>query len=270
MKVSRKFHALIASMLFAASVGAVAQDALQVMPTRLMLTDQSSGELTLVNKGTNPGTYRILLRNIRTDDFGKFEEAEEAKEGELFANKMIRFSPRRVTVEPGSFQKVRVMVRKPKSLADGEYRTHMVFQTLPEQSRNVLDESASDDVDIAVQTIVEISIPIIVRHGKLNAEIQIGEANASSDNMLFTLNRSGNRSIYGDVEVFISSGPQKDTRVGFARGLSVYYPNAIRKVEVPLAFPEGISPGNQQLELRFSEDPEYGGNLSSKKVIKLK
>lgn len=262
--------ALLASSLTAPVVPVYAQDALQVMPTRLVMTRESSGELTLINKGSKPGNYRILLRNIRTDDSGKFETAESAKNGERFADEFVRFSPRRVTVDPGSFQKVRVMVRKPKDLADGEYRTHMVFQTLPEQKVNTLDEAATDEMEVAVQTIVEISIPIIIRHGKLTADVKLSAAKKESDKVLFTLNRGGNRSLYGDVEVFLNSGANKNTRIGYARGISVYYPNALRTVELPFSLPEGVSAANQELLVKFAEDKDFGGSLTTELVIPAK
>lgn len=261
---------LFALGLFSPVVPLYAQDALQVMPTRLVLNRESSGELTLINKGNKPGIYRILLRNIRTDDKGKFETAESALEGERYADDFVRFSPRRVTVDPGSFQKVRVMVRRPKDLADGEYRTHMVFQTLPEQKVNTLDETATDDMSVAVQTIVEISIPVIIRHGKLTADVKLSSAEKKNDKVLFTMNRQGNRSLYGDIEVFLNSGANKNTRVGYARGLSVYYPNTSRHVELPLSMPDGVNASNQELLLKFTEDKDFGGSLSADIVIPAK
>lgn len=146
------------------------------------------------------------------------------------------------------------MVRKPKNLPEGEYRTHMVFQTLPEQKANILDELASDEVGVSVQPIIEISIPVIIRHGSLQAGIRLEDANLMDDKMKFTLKREGNRSVYGDVEIFINSGPQKDTRVGFVRGLAVYYPNSLRYMAIPLNTPEGVTLGNEEMLIRYTED----------------
>lgn len=73
------------------------EGSLQVLPTRIVLSSESSTELTLINKGSDKGVFRILLRNIRTDDHGAFSIAENTEEGDLFANKLIRYSPRRVT-----------------------------------------------------------------------------------------------------------------------------------------------------------------------------
>lgn len=234
-----------------------AVDALQILPTRIVLASDNSAELTLVNKGTEAGSYRIILRNIRTDEYGNFHHADQAEGDELFADKLIRFSPRRVTVEAGAFQKVRVMVRKPKDLKEGEYRTHLVFQALPKQDSNSLDENG--DLSVSVDPIVEVSIPVIVRHGKLTTTLKVQAPSMEEGAIDFTLAREGSRSAYGDVEVFINNGSRKGERVGYVRGLSVYYPNDKRVVKVPLRLPASYDNAKGSLLIRFTEDPTYGG-----------
>ncbi len=238
-----------------ASPMAYAVDALQILPTRVVLASQNSAELTLVNKGTEAGSYRIILRNIRADDHGRFQAVEKAEGNELFADDLIRFSPRRVTVEAGAFQKVRVMVRIPKDLKEGEYRTHLVFQSLPKQDSNSLD--GSGDLSVSVDPIVEVSIPVIVRHGKLSTQLSIQAPSLKEDALVFSLGREGSRSTYGDAEVFLNS--EKGERVGYVRGLSVYYPNDKRIVEVPLNLPASYNKSKGNLFIRFTEDPTFGG-----------
>lgn len=232
-------------------------DALQILPTRIVLASQNSAELTLINKGSEAGSYRIILRNIRTDEHGKFHHADKAEGDELFADDLIRFSPRRVTVEAGAYQKVRVMVRKPNGLKDGEYRTHLVFQSLPKQDSNSLDPNG--DLSVSVDPIVEVSIPIIVRHGKLSTKLSIQAPSLEDDAITFTLGREGSRSTYGDVEVFINDGNKKGERVGYIRGLSVYYPSDKRVISVPLRLPTTYDKAKGSLTIRFTEDPTYGG-----------
>lgn len=248
---------LVCFLLLVLSPLAHAVDALQILPTRVVLASQSSAELTLVNKGSESGNYRIILRNIRTDENGKFQHAEKAEGDELFADDLIRFSPRRVTVEAGAFQKVRVMVRKPKDLKEGEYRTHLVFQSLPKQDSNSL--APSGDLSVSVDPIVEVSIPIIVRHGKLSTTLSIKNPSLEDDAIAFVLGREGSRSTYGDVEVFINNGTQKGERVGYVRGLSVYYPSDKRVIKVPLRLPSTYDKAKNGLLIQFAEDPTYGG-----------
>ena len=243
-----------------------ARDALQILPTRMVMSNETSADLTLINKGDEAGTYRILLRNIRTDDDGQFQEAVEAREGELVADKFIRYSPRRITVDADSNQKVRLVVRKPRNLNPGEYRTHMVFQSLPKQAPNTLENS--QEVVVSVDPIIEISIPIIVRVGDLDAQIELGDMSLGDDNLLsMQIKRSGNRSIYGDVEVFVNSGKAKGVQAGFVKGVSVYVPNALRNFLLPLTLPDGFNPTDDGLLVRFKEDPSYGGSKSTESIL---
>ena len=244
-----------------------ARDALQILPTRVVMTDETSADLTLINKGDEAGTYRILLRNIRTDDNGQFQEALEAHQGELFADEFVRYSPRRITVDADSNQKVRLVVRKPRNLPPGEYRTHMVFQSLPKEVPNTLD-NATQDVRVSVDPIIEISIPIIIRSGNLNAGVALDELSLTGDNLLsLQIKRDGNRSVYGDVEVFVNSGKAKGEQAGFAKGVSVYVPNGLRNFLLPLTLPSGFNPSTDDLLVRFKEDPSYGGNQATETVL---
>ncbi|KPJ91128.1 MAG: hypothetical protein AMJ55_12370 [Gammaproteobacteria bacterium SG8_15] len=57
-----------------------------------------TAQVTVVNSGDETGTYRIELVNKRMTDAGTFENIEEPGEGDLFADKMLRYSPRQVVL----------------------------------------------------------------------------------------------------------------------------------------------------------------------------
>ncbi len=256
--MQRLFWSLSLIFVIFAPLTAYALDALQVLPTRFVLEKQRSAELTLINKGSSLGKYRILLRNMRTDENGAFEAVETAKDGELFADKLIRFSPRAVDIGPGAFQKVRLMVRKPKNLAAGEYRTHMVFQSVPSQAPSVLDESK--EVKVEVAPIIEISIPVIVRHGQLSASVELQTPTIQDEALMLSIHRQGNRSLYGDINVFAMKDGQPDIQLGFLKGVSVYVPNKIRKIAIPLNFPSNFTRADSKYLVQFKEDATYGGD----------
>lgn len=235
-----------------------AADALQILPTRLVLDKQRSGEFNLINKGTEAGNYRILVRNMRTDADGQFFKVEEALPGELFADSFIRYSPRRVSIAPGEYQKVRLTARKPKDLPDGEYRSHLVFQSLPK--RQPVSAGNSNVLEVSVEPVVEVVIPIIVRQGDLDATVRLSDVSIRDRVMRLTIHREGSRSVYGDFTATISAGPYKGTQIGVVRGLSVYYPNPLRHIELDLTLPAGFKPGQDPVLVEFKEDPLYGGD----------
>ncbi|WP_101760121.1 molecular chaperone [Oceanicoccus sp. KOV_DT_Chl] len=242
-----------------------AESVLQILPTRVVLEKQRSMTVTLVNRGDDEGNYRLFMRNIRAEDNGKFREITEQDEildGELFSDKMIRFSPRRVTVPARSKQQVRIVLRKPKDLATGEYRSHLVFRKLPKQE-SVLDDNDSE-MDFTLKPIVEVTIPVIVRHGELEAKATIDNIALITDadnkqHIELNLHRQGNRSLYGDLDIWWTAANAKKQRVAYAKGLAVYVPNNSRKITIsPL--PEFTLSEQGTLQVEFTEDAAYGGN----------
>jgi P pilus assembly chaperone PapD len=93
---------------------------LSIFPTRIVLEkNQRSAQVELMNNGAEPVSYRINLVNRRMGENGELFEIDQAIEGELFADPLLRFSPRQVEILPGSSQIVRILVRKPTELIGG-------------------------------------------------------------------------------------------------------------------------------------------------------
>jgi len=245
------------------------------MPTRVVFEKENSTDVILVNRGDEAGDYRLFMRNLRTNDKGKFSEADTAQENELFADKMIRYSPRRVKVDANSKQSVRLVVRKPRGLADGEYRSHLVLRSLPSQE-SVLDTTeGEDDIAVAFKPIVEVTIPIIIRHGKLHATASVSNTSLTTNEkgeqeVSLTLGREGNRSLYGDFEFWWEpANNAKPQRVATAHGIAVYHPNPIREIIVKIETSDSTLIKDGKLRIKFSEDPAYGGNAVTETLLTL-
>src|SRR3546814_2488763 len=94
----------------------------------------------------------------------------------------------------------------------------MLFRAVPDVVPAVAAEAkpAGAGVSIALTPIYGITIPVIVRVGDLGAAAAIGEAwvseGADGPAFNFDLSRTGDRSVYGDIEV---------TRPGIAEPLLV-------------------------------------------------
>lgn len=249
---------------------ASAEHMLQILPPRVVLADKRSANLTLVNRGDTAGDYRIFMRNIRTNEYGKFETIEDALDGELFSDKMIRYSPRRITVGAQSKQDVRVVVRKPQGLTEGEYRSHLVFRSLPKQ-QNLDNATDTENLAMTFNPILEVTIPVIVRHGKLSAKIEFSDIDISlaegSSQQLLTLkiNREGSRSIYGNLNVWWQQTDGKEVKIATARGVSVYFPNPVRIFTLPLESETPLK--NGKLRIQYTENPNYGGDITKESIF---
>ncbi len=263
------------ALVLGLSTNTHAESVLQVLPTRVLMSDSvRSTTVTLVNRGDEDGTYRLFFRNLRMDENGTMEEITEnnAASNEKFADKMLRFSPRRVTVPARSKQTVRIVLRKPPGLEDGEYRSHLVFRKLKDQ-QSVLEKKASENqIAFSLRAVVEVTIPVIVRQGELSATLsidnaQLGTLSGDIKNIDFTLEREGTRSIYGNVDLWEVSSNGARRNLGSARGLAVYVPNQRRSFSIELDNADEPVASDSSIILEYIEDPNYGGNLKASKAL---
>lgn len=254
---------LLRFVVLLAAVRVHAAGELMVHPTRVVFEGNSrTAQIDLINSGTEPMTYRISVINRRMNETGDFAPAETPSAEERFANEMIRFSPRQVVLQPGVAQAVRVQLRKPADVADGEYRTHLLFQALPPASTASASagEEENEALDIRLTAIYSVSIPVIVRHGATAATVsldnlELKRSQSAPPALGLTIGRSGSRSVYGDLTVYLKGASGPERIIGRANGLAVYTPNAIRRVLLPLpALAHGIPPG--ELRVTFQERPE--------------
>ena len=272
LRFSKPFRLLAVAALAALSAPAHAAGDLLVAPTRVILDGSRGTEVVLNNIGSEPATYRISLEIKRmTVDGGLDEIAEDnVTPAERAALDMIVFSPRRVILPPNQPQVVRVGVRLPEGTPPGEYRAHMLFRSIPDAASATEAKPATGGVSIALTPIYGITIPVIVRVGDLGAAAVIGEAWVSDTPdgpaFNFDLARSGNRSVYGDIEV---TRPGVAEPLLVARGIAVYPEVAQRKVS--LRVPDELAAKLKgPVRIRYSEDREIGGGTidEAERVVK--
>jgi hypothetical protein len=159
-------------------------------------------------------------------------------------------------------QTVRVQLRLPADLPEGEYRSHMLFRAVPLGApQDSLAPEAATSVQLRLRAVYGVSIPVIVRHGALVAGVTLSNAHVESApgadppaRLVVTLNRTGNRSVYGDLTAVLLRSGQPDLEVGIVRGLAVYTPNAGRTCQLPVRLPAALDP-SARLRVRFSPAP---------------
>ncbi len=228
--------------MFLSQHPAVASD-LMLYPTRIVFEkNQRAAQLELVNRADSAQTYRIELVRRRMTPHGDFTAAEPALPDERFADGMLRFSPRQVTLAPGESQVVRVQLRRPAGLEPAEYRSHLMFSpvTAPEGPSAPGPAVQPQGLDINLVPRFAVSIPVIVRHGQLDASADLADLSLSRDApagppiLAFEIRRQGSRSIYADVTVLHVDAGGREHRLARAGGVAVYTPNAARHVRMAL------------------------------------
>jgi P pilus assembly chaperone PapD len=234
---------------------------LLVAPTRIILDGARGTEVILNNIGSAPATYRISLELRRMTPDGKLEDIDpaNANDKEKAALAMISYAPRRVVLPPNQPQSIRIGIRAPEGLPDGEYRAHMLFRAIPEAKPVVPDSRPKEGVSIALTPIYGVTIPVIVRRGSLTATAAISDARVGpgeqGTEFSFALARTGTRSTYGRIRV---------TKAGMAkplieaRGIAIYAETTQRRVIFPVdAALAAALKGPAKIE--YLEDTDAGG-----------
>ncbi len=236
---------------------------LLVAPTRVVFEGRSrSAEIILNNKGSKEATYRISFTHLRLEADGNYTELspEEAKAGLKIADDLLRYSPRQVTLKPGESQIIKMMLRKPEGLANGEYVSHLLFRAVPDMATGEDVEAAGtsgDKISVKLIPVYGVSIPIIVRNGETSASAKLQDITLYENTLSLNIIRSGNKSLYGDI--IITSGTNEV--LGQLRGVGVFAYNDRRQVSIP------VSKSEKPLKIVYREREEDGGAVIDRAEI---
>jgi P pilus assembly chaperone PapD len=250
--------------LLAWSPPAHAAGDLLVAPTRVILDSRRGTQVILNNVGDEEATYRISLVLRRMNDDGRLTEVEDinANDKEKSVLSTIRYAPKRVTLPPNQPQSIRIGVQGTETLADGEYRAHLLFQSIPKPRDVTKDGTPGNEIKIQLIPIYGISIPIIVRKGTLKATAAIANARIGSSvegpALMFELQRSGDKSVFGEVRV---TKPGEREPVIVAKAIAVYPEVGSRKVILDLDPAELAKLKGSEAVISYYESSEVGGGL---------
>ena len=254
---------------------------LAVAPTRIILEGRErTAQVSLLNKGSVPATYRISIINMQMTESGEYRRVEESGADGGYADSLVRYAPRQVELAPGKSQTVRIMLRKPGGLKEGEYRSHILFQAVPDPTVGQSVEVTTEEEGLSIRLIVvpAITIPLIVRHGKLEAtaslsNLQLATASAAPDgrpSLTFQIDRSGARSVFGDIAIAYRPPGGEDYIIGEISQLAVYTPNSHRIVTLPLRVPEHITLSGGRIAVQYrARDDEGKGDVLATAELKL-
>ena len=223
---------------------------LMVAPVRAVFTDrQRAAEIRISNISEESITYSISTVTMRRDEDKQLYRVDDEMEteDERLVRDMIRFSPRRATIEPGQQQFIKLMVRKPQDLPPGEYRTRLSISPLADpglQQRDLSDIPSEEQLAIVVEVLVTSTIPLIIQHGDIAPEVtplalSLPSQTADSENPRATvrLGRSGEGSAFGRLMLYhLPAGNPRGGRqvVGYLDGAVIYQPETEREFSVPL------------------------------------
>ncbi len=236
---------------------------LQVFPTRVLLTEsEKSGQIALRHKGDKAMRYRIDAVYYKMNKDGSMEKLADPAKGERTAIDYFRFSPRQVTLEPEIEQVVRILVRFPPELSEGEYYAHLYFEGIDEGDEKQVPVKSKTGAQMMLKARMAVAVPIIVRKGKPELKVALDglkTVKSPDGHLSYTVevNKTGAANLYGDfVVLHTPEGSDKSNVVGQANGVSSYIEK--RVVTYPLSV-STLDKGKLTVEVR--EPVASGGKV---------
>jgi hypothetical protein len=205
-----------------------AQGDLLITPNRLIFKPNKIKEIiNLVNTGSTKETYLVSFVERSMNEDGSFSIVTTPEPGQNFAQPHLRIYPRTISLEPGEGQVVMLQRRRNSNNQTGEYRSHLYFRSTTDYT--ALGKTIKDTVtgvSVNLRPIFGLTIPVIFHSGQVNATATLSDLRLEREKNInkinFTLNRSGNKSLYGDFTIKYFPVKGKSTTIAKINGVAIY------------------------------------------------
>jgi hypothetical protein len=206
----------------------LAQGDLLITPNRVVFNTKKTKEIiNLVNTGNKTETYTVSFVERRMNEDGSFTEISIPETGQNFAKPHLRIYPRSVTLLPGEGQVVMLQRRRNSKNKTGEYRSHLYFRSTT--NYEALGEKITDSITgigVNLIPIYGLTIPVIFHSGIVSATANLSDIKLENkkgiNSLNFTLNRKGNKSLYGDFNIKYFPIKWKPTIIAQMNGVAIY------------------------------------------------
>jgi len=195
------YHFVFISLFFSSYL----QANILISPVKVTIEDrQRTSKIYLVNNSAKMQTYRLGWKNNTALKTGGYRLLSDAESQEFnTADSMIRFSPKQVTLKPHGKQTVKLAIRRPSGLAEGEYRSHLLLTALPPKVK-----ASQQPKGAHLNMIVSYSLPVIIKQGTGTATAKITDVSLYYDakkhvsSIKIAMSKDAAYSINGDFNVY--------------------------------------------------------------------
>ncbi|MDB5491223.1 MAG: hypothetical protein JWO78_1072 [Micavibrio sp.] len=246
---------------------------LTITPVRVVFEGRDrSATVELINTTNKTNTYRMRWMEMKMGPSGRYELIPaDDKDPNSVAN-MVIFSPRQVTIEPHGQQTIRLSLRRPADLPDGEYRAHLGMVRLAKQGPERPNPNAKG-VEMDMRVNLGFSIPVIVRAGNdkdlkislINPKLEMSPDPQNPTPVLkIDLHRdSGKFSAYGQVTVYWTPSKGSEKIIGNMANMALYPELETRPIMVPLK----ENPDSGTLRIVYAGKYESDGKTWAEKIL---
>ena len=219
---------------------------------------ERAGEAVILNLSNETREFDISLINYRQLEDGNYETLETPLDPNFNPDEIVRMSPRTFTLGPNGKQIVRMSLRKPADLPDGEYRYHFLALS---KATDAEKEPSSENVQVVLTMNVGIAIPVVVRHGDLSVTSKLTDfelvapsnTKSKQPELQFVATREGGASALGQITIDWSNNGGPYEEIGMITNFNLFTEINQREGAVPLK----QLPTNGNLRIRYT-DTETG------------
>lgn len=225
-----------------------------VSPMAVYLNERSrTGTMTLFNGGTQPEEIRIdfAFGYPQSDADGNLSVplSDVAPEGEPSAVPWLSAFPRRVVLQPGQRQVVRVIARPPADLPRGEFWARALIHS---RGGTPPIESVQRDVGVELEVQTVVVVAVNYRNGAVDTGLDVAGADVrlQRDEAVATidLERTGNAAFLG--RILVEALDENGRALGSSEQVLAVYRTLRRRI--PVTLPDGSVPAR----LRFTMDTD--------------
>jgi len=212
---------------------------------------QRTGQITVANPGDRPEEVEIdfVFGYPATDSAGNpyVKMIEQPGPEQPSAAEWMRAFPRRMRLEPGQRQVVRLLASPPDDLPDGEHWSRLIVTSRREAPIAVADSGLMAGITVKLRTIMSLTY----RKGSPETSVTLTDLRGAVEgDSLVTwigLERQGNAAYLGTVRFEVVDDGERVVRE-WSLPVAVYY-ELHRRLALPLG---GISPGTYRVRFELS------------------
>lgn len=211
---------------------------IDIVPQKIVMEARDrGGEFTVLNLYNKTSTFRVELISYKQNEDGIYKKLDMPLDKNFNPDEIVRFSPRQFSLPSGGRQKVRLSLRKPSDLPEGEYRFHVKTYRFATASER---EGDGESVQVLINT--SVVIPVIVRHGNTSSKATLANANIidttqtkkHSKELHLDILREGTASTVGQLEVFLQGNGSEKEKIGEISNANVFTDITKRRFQIPL------------------------------------
>lgn len=241
---------------------------IQIFPTRVNLSPtEKTATVSIRLRSQKAETFRISTMFYEMGYDGSVKQRPDLARSSESAASYIRFSPKRVVLQPNVEQVVRIRVRNIAKLKN-EVRTHLYFRPSESADKDPIRQNIGGGKSaFELKAQVAVAIPIIISPRKIKKDFSLKDFKVFvADNEVkfkVRLDKKSKGFLYGDFTVYKVNGSKKSI-VGTAKGVSSYI--ARRQVSYGLVNSKKnpLTRGRYRLEFReYSQSKPEAGTVKT-------